>query len=48
MSNNLNVLLIGAGYMGKEYGKVLNDLTVQYSVVCRSNSSAIEFNENWE
>ncbi|MBR3139405.1 MAG: Gfo/Idh/MocA family oxidoreductase [Methanobrevibacter sp.] len=45
MSNNLNVLLIGAGYMGKEYGKVLNDLDVQYSVVCRSDSSAIKFNE---
>ena len=45
MSDNLNVLLIGAGYMGKEYGKILNDLNVSYSVVCRSNSSAIKFNE---
>ena len=45
MSNNLNVLLVGAGYMGKEYGKVLNALNVSYSVVCRSDSSASEFNE---
>lgn len=43
MSNNLNVLLIGAGYMGKEYGKVLNDLNVDYSVVCRSEKSASNF-----
>ena len=45
MSNNLNVLLIGAGYMGKEYGKVLNALNVPYSVVCRSDTSASKFNE---
>lgn len=45
MSNNLNVLLIGAGYMGKEYGKILNDLDVQYSVSCRSDSSAVKFKE---
>ena len=41
----MNVLLIGAGYMGKEYGKVLNDLNVSYSVVCRSDASANKFNE---
>lgn len=45
MSNNLNVLLVGAGYMGKEYGKVLNALNVSYSVVCRSDTSANKFNE---
>ena len=45
MSNNLNVLLVGAGYMGKEYGKILNDLEVPYSVVCRSDESAYKFNE---
>ena len=45
MSNNLNVLLVGAGYMGKEYGKVLNDLKVLYSVICRSEDSALKFNE---
>lgn len=45
MSDNLNVLLLGAGNMGKEYGKVLNNLGVLYSVVCRSDKSAIEFNE---
>lgn len=45
MSNNLKVLLVGAGYMGKEYGKVLNALNVSYSVVCRSEDSASKFNE---
>lgn len=45
MSNNLNVLLVGAGYMGKEYGKVLNALNVPYSVVCRSENSASKFNK---
>ena len=45
MSNNLNVLLVGAGYMGKEYGKILNALNVPYSVVCRSDASAHKFNE---
>lgn len=45
MSNNLKVLLVGAGYMGKEYGKVLNDLNVFYSVICRSKESASKFNE---
>lgn len=45
MSDNLNVLLVGAGYMGKEYGKVLNALNVPYAVVCRSDSSAHNFNE---
>ena len=45
MSDNLKVLLVGAGYMGKEYGKVLNALNVPYSVVCRSEESANKFNE---
>ena len=45
MSDNLNMLLVGAGYMGKEYGKVLNALNVPYTVVCRSDSSAHNFNE---
>lgn len=41
----MNVLLIGAGNMGKEYGKILNKLNVSYSVVCRSNDSASKFYE---
>lgn len=45
MSNNLKILLIGAGYMGKEYGKVLNALDIPYSVVCRSDESASKFKE---
>lgn len=45
MSDNLKVLLVGAGYMGKEYGKVLNALNVPYSVVCRSQESANKFND---
>ncbi len=47
MSDNLNVLLIGAGYMGKEYGKVLTALNVPYSVICRSQQSAYNFNEEF-
>ncbi len=45
MSNNLKTLLVGAGYMGKEYGKILNDLKIPYYVVCRSDASAHAFNE---
>lgn len=45
MSDNLKLLLVGAGYMGKEYGKVLNALNVPYSVICRSEESANKFNE---
>ena len=41
----MRILLVGAGNMGKEYGKVLNALNISYSVVCRSEESAIKFNE---
>lgn len=45
MSNNVSVLLVGAGYMGKEYGKVLKDLGIPFQVVCRSEASAKKYNE---
>ena len=45
MSDNLNVLLVGAGYMGKEYGKVLKYLDIPFQVVCRTEASAIKYNE---
>ena len=47
MSNNMNLLLVGAGYMGKEYAKILNSLDIPYSVVCRSESSASKFYEEF-
>ncbi len=43
MSNNLRVLLIGAGYMGKEYSKVLKAQNVEFDVVCRKAESAESF-----
>ncbi len=43
MSNNVSVLLIGAGYMGKEYGKVLKSLGIPFKVVCRSKASAEKY-----
>ncbi len=45
MSDHVNVLLVGAGYMGREYGKVLNSMQVPYSVVCRKEESAKRFRE---
>ncbi len=40
MSNNLNVLLVGAGYMGKEYCKVLKAQGIPFTVYTRSQSTA--------
>lgn len=45
MSNNLNVLIVGAGYMGKEYGKVLKALDIPFKVVCRSEASALKYRD---
>ncbi len=45
MSNNVSVILVGAGYMGKEYGKVLKNLGISFNVVCRSETSAIKYND---
>lgn len=39
------VLLLGAGYMGKEYSKVLDKLSVEYDVLTRSSKTAEEFYE---
>lgn len=43
MSNNVDVLLIGAGYMGREYYKVLDALALKSEVVCRSEKTAQKF-----
>lgn len=43
MSDNISVLLIGTGYMGKEYCKVLKALDVDVIAVCRSKESADAF-----
>ena len=47
MSDNLNtkVLIIGAGAMSVEYVKVLNDLSIPYTVVGRGEQSALNFKE---
>jgi len=41
----MHVLLVGAGNMAAEYIKVLDDLTVDYSIVGRSKESAIAFEQ---
>ena len=43
MSNNLNILLVGAGNMGKEYSKVLKAQGIHHTVVCRKEESALKF-----
>lgn len=43
MPDNINVLLIGTGYMGKEYSKVLRSLGVSHIGICRSEDSAERF-----
>lgn len=43
MSDNIKVLLVGAGYMGKAYAKVLNALGVDFSVVTRNKKTADSF-----
>ena len=43
MSDNMNVIVIGAGYMGKEHSKVLLTLGITPTVVCRSQESADKF-----
>ena len=40
---NSKVLLLGAGYMGKEYSKVLDKLSIDYDVITRSAKTAEEF-----
>lgn len=45
MSNHLRIALIGAGYMGQEYSKVLKAQNVNYFVVCRTMASADKFEE---
>ena len=46
MSNNLNdkeILMVGVGYMGKEYHKVLSAMGIRYTAVGRSKESVEEF-----
>lgn len=43
MSNNIRVLLVGAGYMGKEYAKILSVLNIDFDVVTRSEKTAESF-----
>lgn len=38
-----HVLLVGAGYMGKEYAKVLNDMNISFNVIGRSKEGAEAF-----
>lgn len=45
MSNNIELILVGTGYMGKEYIKVLDSVGVQTTVVCRRQESADNFEE---
>ena len=43
MSNNVRVLLVGCGYMGLEYAKVLSAQGVDYMVVGRSEKGGVSF-----
>ena len=43
MSDNVELLLVGTGYMGKEYSKVLRELNVSHVAICRSEKSADVF-----
>lgn len=40
------VWLVGAGYMGREYAKVLTAQNVPFSVICRSSQSADSFEKD--
>ena len=43
---NRKVLLLGAGYMAKEYAKVLGALNVEYDVITRSRETADSFEKD--
>lgn len=43
MSNNIRVLLIGAGNMGKAYAKVLNAQNIDFTVITRKQQTADAF-----
>lgn len=45
MSDRIELLLVGAGYMGAEYGKALSKLDVPYIALTRSKTSAEAFAE---
>lgn len=45
MSDNIKLLLIGTGYMGKEYCKVLKGQSIPHVAVCRSQESAKKFED---
>jgi len=38
-------LIVGTGYMGKEYAKALDDLGVSFDALCRTKASAESFSE---
>ncbi|MEK5483870.1 MULTISPECIES: Gfo/Idh/MocA family protein [unclassified Viridibacillus] len=42
----MSILLVGAGYMAKEYAKVLNGMKLDYTVVGRSQESVNSFRED--
>jgi predicted dehydrogenase len=41
----MNILLIGTGYMAREYAKVLNDLKISFDVVGRGKENSLAFKE---
>ena len=43
MSNNIKVLLVGAGFMGKAYSKVLQAQDIDFTVFTRSQKTAEAF-----
>ena len=45
MSDNINVLLVGCGYMGTEYAKAFKDLKINLTVVGNSEEGTKKFSE---
>lgn len=45
MKTTPSLLLVGAGNMAQQYAPILDDLKIEYDVVCQSDSSAIKFQE---
>jgi predicted dehydrogenase len=41
----MKVLIVGAGENSVSYAKVLNDMDIEYSVICRSAATAASFNQ---
>lgn len=46
-SHNLNILIVGAGSIAQEYAKILKELNIKFSMVCRSLEKAKKIKEEF-